>query len=554
MIFRYDIPEERRFEINTKANIIQFDIVKGEADLFIEVDGNTKYEKIKAPYTWSTERYNNSTDIKITVISNYNNDVRFTNFKYARHDIELKLQYGNLIKDSNGHYRLPNIAMNSLIININSLTTSSPIIKGIFIGGDVTQLKYITEIIENKPNCNRIIEITTNGLVDLLTVNSVGEVQYRHTKYSPSVQYKATKDNAWIRLNLDEYESVSEVIADNGTIQLIEESGKVYYNVVLKSGQAINYVKITGLRNTPAKIITLEKMIKFYFPEFDPLTDKVYANKLCKGILVENYDINNPSMMIINIKSDIFKGINANRYKFTKLPSFLTTTFNSTFSQVYDVETSAAFESISFVPSNTRIYHAINEANIYTEEVRGIKILNNFNPILNLSNRMYYEVEPYSSEYNFKVKFATSSDKDNSFDTLNSWCVGHKDIAIKTPINLSNTENYEITEIEIKDEVLLSRYVDLKKTYKLSNNDEVFTNRYMIIPEDDCEVIYERYSDKRNPELIVQEEVVMESDGFTKLNYSNIDELLYIGYSTYSDKNELLISEYKLLKDEGIIL
>ena len=46
----------------------------------------------------------------------------------------------------------------------------------------------------------------------------------------------------------------------------------------------------------------------------------------------------------------------------------------------------------------------------------------------------------------------------------------------------------------------------------------------------------------------------MESDGFTKLNYSNIDDLLYIGYSTYSGNNEILISEFKLLKEEGIIL
>lgn len=355
-------------------------------------------------------------------------------------------------------------------------------------------------------------------------------------------------------MNLDEYDSVTEVSCNTGSVQLIEESGKAYYDVVLKSGQTVNYVTITGLRNTAVKTITLEKMIKFYFPKFDPLTDKIYANKLCKGLLVEDYDINNPSMKIINIKHDIFKGIDANKYKFTKLPSILTTAFNSSSSQVNDIETTTAFNSISFIPASTKIYQAINEANIYTEEVRGIKILNNFSPILNSSSLMYYEVTPFDSEYKFEVKFSTSIDKNKSFDVLNNWCVGRKDIAIKTPISLSNTENYNISEVEISDEVLLSRAVDLKKTYKLSNNNEIFTNRYMVIPEDDCEVLYERYSDNQNQELIVQEEVIMESDGFTKLNYSNIDELLYIGYSTYNGKNELLISEYKLLKNEGIIL
>ena len=554
LVFRYDIPEERRFEIKTKANIIQFDIINGEADLFVEVDGDTKYEKIKAPITWSTEKYDSSKDIKVTVVSNYFDSVKFTNFKYCCHDIELKLQYGNLIKDSNDQYRLPNIPQNSLIVNIISKTSSSPIIKGLYVGGDMTQLKYLTEIIEPKDNHDRIIELSTNGLVDLLTVNSVGKVSYRNERYVPATSYKAKQDNAWIRLNLDEYDSVTEVSCNIGSVQLIEESGKIYYDIVLKSGQTVNYVTITGLRNTAVKTITLEKMIKFYFPKFDPLTDKIYANKLCKGLLVEDYDINNPSMKIINIKHDIFKGIDANKYKFTKLPPTLTTAFNSSSSQVNDIETTTAFNSISFIPASTKIYQAINEANIYTEEVRGIKILNNFSPILNSSSLMYYEVTPFDSEYKFEVKFSTSVDKNKSFDVLNNWCVGHKDIAIKTPISLSNTENYNISEIEISDEVLLSRAVDLKKTYKLSNNNEVFTNRYMVIPEDDCEVLYERYSDNQNQELIVQEEVIMESDGFTKLNYSNIDELLYIGYSTYNGKNELLIDEYKLLKDEGIIL
>lgn len=82
----------------------------------------------------------------------------------------------------------------------------------------------------------------------------------------------------------------------------------------------------------------------------------------------------------------------------------------------------------------------------------------------------------------------------------------------------------------------------------------MFTNRYMVIPEPGCEVIYERYSDKQNNNLIIQEEVIMEDDGFTKLSYSNIDELLYIGYSSYNGHNEITISEFELLKDEGIML
>ena len=552
LIFRSDIEQERRFEINTKANMISFKLEEGEADLFIEIDGKTTYEKIKAPITWTSASSYMAKNIKLTVISNYYDTVKFSDFKYANHNIDLKLQYGSLIEDNTGVLRLPNIVYNSLIINMNSNSSSNPILKAIYIGGDISQLKYKTEIIEYKDNTDRILQISTNSLVDLLQVDTVGNTIKRIEDYTPATIYKAKTDDAWIRLNLDEYEVIDQVVCNDAAIHLIEESGKIYYNITLKAGQTVNFVTINGLRNTTAKIITLENMIKKYISTFDSSIDKVYASKLCKGLIVET----NNKTLIINIKSNIFAGINASRYKFTKLPGYITTAFNSNTSQINNIETTTAFDSISFIPSETNIYTAINETNIYMEEVRDIKLLNNFSPILNTSNLMYYEIEPYTSEYNFDVRFASEEDKDKSFETLNNWCLGLQSIAIKTDINLNNTKYYRITEIDITDNVLLNRYIDIKSTYTLSNNDEIKTSKYMVIPEEGCEVLYERYSDKQNDELLVQEEIFIEEDGFTKLNYSNIDELLYIGYSSYTDKNELLINDndYQLLKDEGIIL
>ena len=552
LMFRYDINQERRFEIDTEANILSFDITDGEADLFVEIDGNTKYEKIKAPFTWKIDNKNESKKVKVTVISNFNNSVKFSNFKYACNNISFKLKYGNIIKDNTG-YRLPNIAINDLIIELSSKTSSTPVLKAVYIGGDLQSLKYKTEIIEHKENNDRIIEISTNGLTDLLTVDTVGSTLYRNKNYTPSITYKALKDNAWIRLNLEEYEKVNTVTCSNANIHLIEESGKIYYNIVMKAGQFVNFVTINGIRNTALKTITLENMVKLYFDKYDSTRDKLYASKLCKGLLLEHNDPDHPDMYVINIKNNIFEGINATKYKFTKLPDNLNVAFNNNNSQINNDETFTPFDSVSFIPAGTKIYEAVNESNMFTGEIRGIKILNNFSPILNTSKLMYYEVHPFETDYEFEVKFSSFAEKNNSFDTLRNWCVGLKEIAIKTPIDLANSKNYKIDVVEIEDEVLLSRYVDLKHSYKLSENNEIFTNKYMVIPEEG-KVIYERYSDNQNENLIIQEEVIMEEDGFTKLSYSNIDELLYIGYSSYSGKNEIMISDFELLKDEGIML
>ena len=555
LVFRYDTNKERKFEIETEANMISFKLLEGDADVFIEIDGATEYFKISG--NRNVEIFSESSKLspkkmKVTVISNSVVTTKFSEFKYCCHTVDLKLQYGALIKDSEG-YRLPNFAVNSLIVSMLSKTSSSPVLKSIYIGADIRQLRYKTEVIESRPNTNRIIEIKSNCLADLLHVDTVGNTISKTENYVPATSYKAVQDDAWIRLNTDEYESIKEITTSVGAIHIIEESGKLYYNVSLKMGQTVNSVIIDGVKNVPAKTITLEKMIQSYIPHFDKETDRIYACKLCKGLLVADNDPDNPKLTIVNIKSNIFTGVNASYYKFTKLPNTLGIVFNNDTSEIHSSETNLPFNSISFMPGGTKVYQAINEANIYTGEVRGIKILNNFSPILNSSALMYYQVEPFELNVKYEVKFSSTIESDNSFDDLLNWSVGLKDIAIKTPIDLSNTENYEISELEVTDEVLLSRHIELQKSYKIGDNREVFTNRYMIIPESGT-VLYERYSDNQNQSLIVQEEIIMEEDGFTKLAYSNIDEMLYTGFSPYSGSNELLVKDFELLKDEGIIL
>lgn len=555
LVFRYDTNKERKFEIETEANMISFKLLEGDADVFIEIDGATEYFKIsgnRIVEIFSESSKLSPKKMKVTVISNSVVTTKFSEFKYCCHTVDLKLQYGALIKDSEG-YRLPNFAVNSLIVSMLSKTSSSPVLKSIYIGADIRQLRYKTEVIESRPNTNRIIEIKSNCLVDLLHVDTVGNTISKTENYVPATSYKAVQDDAWIRLNTDEYESIKEITTSVGAIHVIEESGKLYYNVSLKMGQTVNSVIIDGVKNVPAKTITLEKMIQSYIPHFDKETDRIYACKLCKGLLVADNDPDNPKLIIVNIKSNIFTGVNASYYKFTKLPNTLGIVFNNDTSEIHSSETNLPFNSISFMPGGTKVYQAINEANIYTGEVRGIKILNNFSPILNSSALMYYQVEPFESNVKYEVKFSSTIESDNSFDDLLNWSVGLKDIAIKTPIDLSNTENYDISELEVTDEVLLSRYIELQKSYKIGDNREVFTNRYMIIPESGT-VLYERYSDNQNQNLIVQEEIIMEEDGFTKLAYSNIDEILYTGFSPYTGANELLVKDFELLKDEGIML
>ena len=167
------------------------------------------------------------------------------------------------------------------------------------------------------------------------------------------------------------------------------------------------------------KTITLHDMVKFYFKDFNPMEDSIYASKLCKGLIIADNDPDNPRNLIINIKSEIFKGIDANLYKFIEIPNYLTTSFNSSTSSTNDIQTTSSFDSISFIPGGAKLYNAINESYIYTNELRNIKILNNFNPILASNQLMYYEVSPYSSDIDCDVRFDNSVSNVSFNDLLN---------------------------------------------------------------------------------------------------------------------------------------
>lgn len=557
VFFRYDVKEERSMELKLDANILSFDVLdECSIDIFSEIDGVPKYEKIIGPTTYTVKETDKPRSIYIKIISNDTRNVRVGNFKYSSHEINYKLQYGDLLTTSDGKLMLPNFAQNSLIVSLKANSGSQPCIKGIYIGGDINKSIFRTDMIPNKTDCDRIFEVTSNCQVNLLETDSYGAIQNKLENYEPITAYKATQNTAWIRLNTDEYSKVNSIRTNTGSIEIISESGKLYYNLKLTNGDIVTDVVIDGIKSSPARQISLTEMVKVYIPNFSLSRDKIYCSKISNGLVVSVNDPSNSYLAIIKIKNEIFSGINASRYEFTKIPEWLGVIFGSVNSEHQSYDCTTAFDYISFYPANAAIYQAINEYDMFVNEMRGIKIVNNFAPTLNTQDMMFYTVEPFSLDNTkVEIKFSTKYDSDKNFSVLNSWSLGLKDIAIQTNSNLSNIENYDVSEYDIEDEVLLSKYVDIKHSYELSNNSVIYTDRCIIIPPEGMEVQYRTHDGSEEvSDLIKTEEIIIEEDGFNKLEYSNVTEILYMGTEPYSGQNSVVYKDFTLLKDEGIII
>lgn len=558
--FKYDSNQERTASINIKANQVGFDVLdECQIDILVTQQGQTKRHVFIGPGRFETSHVDTPTDIDIKIISVYEGQVRLSSLMYNNYEVKVSLSKGSLLSTSTGQYMLPGFENNSMTVTLKSENGNQPVLRSIYIGSDLNKIKYYTSIIPSMDDCDRVLEVETNGQINLLKVDPVGNELNRIENYNPAILYKAIKDDAFIRLNLDEYTKVENIITSSGYKEVIEESGVNYYQIRLKNGESISQVTIDGYKEAVAKKFTLLDMVKTYMPDFNESQDKIYASKAVDGLIIRDLG-DNPKDILLDIKYDIFFNIISQKFKITKIPNDLTCVYVlSSNSKNESLEHSGVFSSIRFIPRKSDTYVAINDYNVLMPETRNIEIVNNFNPQLpNDNSMMLYSIEPMANNsMDFDIRFNTEFENNKLFEELYKWSIGKKKVAIKSKIDLNNTQNYSIDKYDIEKEEILSQHIEIQKSYSTTGSDVLFTSEHIIIPPEDSQIVYKTYDPSKITEsqsLIKYEEIVIQSDGFNKLKYSNIDFILHLSTQPYSDEDLIDINDYTLVNDAGIII
>lgn len=558
LVFRNDTIKERTANIKLKANHITFDIIdKCAFEVYTTVDGVTFKEDVMGPSTYKSSKYDTAKDIEIKISVKYNAPIKMNNFRYSAYEIDYALDNGSLLAHTDNQFILPGFKTNNLKITLKTYCGKQPYINSISIGMDFTNVKFLTNTVKARTGYDRIFEIECKGIANLLRTDYYGNELGRSNNYIPTTLYKATRDDAFIRLNTDEYSFIERIITPVGYRETIEESGVQYHQIRLRTGDTISYVDVVGYRNSPVKKFNLLDMIKVYVKDFNEQRDKIYANRLVDGLIVEQNGVNS-NISLVKLKSnELFAGIKAQKYKVTKMPKELKSVFITTTSgSVNSNEHEGAFYSLFFYPSESEIYTAVNDYNIYIPESRNIEITNNFNPTVNLNDMLVYTVEPMKNPLiDFDVRLHNWNES-GKFETLKNWSLGRKKVAIKADMDLNNTDNFQIEVQEIEEEALLAQHIDIKNTYTDATGRVIQSDKYIIKPPKNTSIVYKTYSpdDPYTESLIKSEEIIVEEDGFNKLEYSNIDSILHLSTRPFGDNNEITIKDYNILNEQGIIV
>ena len=480
-------------------------------------------------------------------------DVSLSNFIYNNYSVNLTTANGALVALENDMrtFILPDYIQNKLFIELKTKSLYPPVIESIFIGDDVLNNSYLTDGIPYLNNYDRILDIDCNCNCALIKYDSNDIEIERIENYVSSSYYKATGDEAFIRLNLDEWDEVYSVISETGAIDLIEESGQYYYNLLLANGEIATAVTINGIKHTDPVIVSLNDILKSHFEGYDITTNRVYCSRLTDGLIISTGNLTT-DFEIFKIDSSYFKRNNAVKYVFEDIPDDINviwgtdTTLVDGFSNIYD------FNYISFYPVNSEICTAINEYNLFLNEMKDIPMVNNFAPLIDSNSLYFYTVEPYISSDPVDIRFYPQ-DSTKEFDDLKTWSVGNKSLYIKYDADLFNSEVYEIQETTIVNRMKLSNYMEIADVYNLSDNSVLYTQQYVVVPPENAEIIYKTYDGTEDTADLIIDEIVDIDNYFIKLRYSNVDRIIqlneYYNYTDYEPYND-----YKLLDEQGIII
>ena len=380
-------------------------------------------------------------------------------------------------------------------------------------------------------------------------------------EFNPRVLYKGNTTNTnecFIRLDLSEYDTITSITSDGGTPIPIEESGVVYYNIKLNDGAIVSTITISGIKDKELRLIPLWDMIRFQIPDLDITYDRILCSRLTDSIIVSRQNPGGtPYNLLIKLNSNMVAGIVATKYKL-ELPDHIGSRYGNHTTGSNDNKVNyQTFDYISFYPAGGVIYEAINEYNSYMSDNRNIPIINNFAPALNINNNLFFTVENIneSDKNKYVIKFHDSTTETENIHNLDSWCIGQHNIAIQNNIDLNNDTNYTVNTYDINSKEYLSSVIDIKDTYTLNNNMILDTTQYIVEAPEGLTVKYEEYNGSTaKAHLLKVEEIIIDTNRFNKLTFSNIDGVYHLSKKRPDSNYTKDITDYVLLGEQGIIV
>lgn len=558
--------DERNITITLKANQFSMTLKKGQCNVIVFINGQKAYDGPpvynNGEYTFTTLKYDQPQDMQIIIIGIGFEQTEISNLLYSKYSFNISTKEGELIKRTteDNLYTLPLSMTNELYIDIKTDIQFAPIIRKVFIGtplnednsyeSDLIKCSKKSRLVINS-NCN--VELYDSDFAfDACSKNN--ELQKVTTNYNTELVYTARANDSYIVIDLSNYTSIESINIPIGEYEVINIGNSKKHIIRLKNGQSISGVTINGCYEKLSGTKTIHDLIKKEYSNYNPEVskdnqwtskDKIYVSKLLKCFIIEKPN-GEQSKLNLSINSFEINKDNVSKIIVSNLPENLQIAFESIKNGKGDYVTignkhNGIFENMYIYPKSAKEYVAKNEYIMYSSKEKYIDIVNTFNNGFIDNSLMLYTITS-DMENELEVKF----------DNEQNWTVGKKEINLSLILN----QQFNVTQKAITEKIKLCPTINLKEVYTTENKEKIELAQYIIENKNtDYEVIYK--TDVSDSNYEAAEYILISSEGFNKLKYSNIVAIKYIGDEISNEtnlSNQIDSSKYLLDKEKGIII
>lgn len=440
----------------------------------------------------------------------------------SRYKITKYLDYGELlITPFNTMLPSYNGKENTLYIDIESYSSYAPTIEYIHIG---PSLKYSYYEINNiSITENDILKLSTDCRVELYKDNNLISNDYS----TFNIYKNNTNKNILVEIFTDNF---IDIVNSSKKILKTNYNGRTINYIEFLPSEEISYITINGTflidkdRKSIYELLSLSK------------DDKVYISSGSSGFIVKSID-KKEKICVIN-KDLLSYQSNVYSYELSNnnmIGCFVLDKNNNIISKTNQLDKN--FEETYIVLNDNTEYIAYNTETIFSSEISNIDMVNTFYPLLDFNKMMFYKIDSMLYD-NIDINFIKQYQDNIEYD---KWSLGNKQLKINCDFDFTNMDIFNLDVDEINEIFTISSVIELDETYVINGQEEDI-GKFIIEPPDDMIVNYE--------ENTVQEELIIEDDGFNKLYYSNVNNIISIKINNIT----LSSSNYMLNKDSGIIV
>ena len=512
----------------------------------------------------------------------------------TKYEIRYSLTHGELTSQLSAMV-LPDVldsVPNTLTVTVVSYDTVAPVIRYVHIGPSAKRFSYKTNAVTARNNSAYFdidtvckVSLYKDGTNELLEDNFVTKKTYSNE----------TAENVRLKINTAQF---TKITSSSVPIKKTVQAGKTVSYVTLQPGQTMSSIVIGGVISNELGRYDLDTLLGI-LPNYN-----VYVSKDVNGFVVRNPTTEEEWLMTVNRSklSDL-----ANTFTYSNLPEGVTGVFVTDIANDVKLISDSAnrnFDCTFLQTTSSQVYIAHNELDIYkniTGVSEDIEIIDSmFYPVLPANVSMVYNIvvsnaidddtntipifkkTRYGKSNYFCVTMAarsmlndilalieegaTSDDLEGELSLLKyvtgielindknlfaqitellyegSWCLWKKEICFITDFNFNNEDTIAYDVNILTDVFSLSSTIALPSKVVIDDEEEDI-GCFIVKPPSYLKV---QYSSEYDGEATDQGYIP--EDGFTKLSYSNVKEIVGITVDDVETK------DYELLSEEGIII